>query len=159
MPKAIALFGILAASALAFAGLASCSSSVGTTPGCVNNLTDAGFMYPVANGCYSFANCPMGEPKNCCVDGKGNPLTGNTLAECLYGYGACAQFTVQSEASGIVETCHTSVVTGGGGSGTGGGGSGTGGSGPTGPTGPTGSGPSGGGGMGGSSNGTGGSSG
>ncbi len=125
MPKAPVLFALFVAATAGVSGaLPSCTSGDGVTPSCINNINDAGFMYPIDGGCYSFAECPMGSPQLCCVDG-GTPLNGNMLAECLYGYGACAQLVIKPDGKGgVVETCSGTVVTGSGGAG----GSGTGGS-------------------------------
>ena len=128
MSKAPVLFALLvAATAAALCALPSCTSGNGVTPSCIDNINDAGFMYPVDGGCYTFAVCPMGSPEACCGDG-GVPLNSNMYAECLYGYGGCAQLLIQPDGKGgVVETCSATIVTGAGGgtsSSTGGGGTG-----------------------------------
>ena len=74
IPKAPAFFALLvAASAGALGALPSCTSGDGVTPTCVENINDAGFMFPADGGCDSFAVCPMGSPEQCCVADGGAP--------------------------------------------------------------------------------------
>jgi len=84
------LVKVLAAAALAaVAGLGACSTVEGVTPDCTFNLVNGG-INATSNGCEKFAVCDK-DPQNpaaCCVDDKGQPLTGSALDDCLYGYGA-----------------------------------------------------------------------
>ena len=70
---------------------AACSDPDGVTPDCTFNVNSDG-IEATDNGCEGFALCldDSGNKQSasaCCVDDKGKPLTGDTLASCLYGYG------------------------------------------------------------------------
>ena len=78
----------------AFSAMGACSSPDGMTPMCTFNVDDSGIVAQ-DGGCEGFALC-VGKDggqqpaKMCCVDDTsdaGAPLTGDALAQCLYGYG------------------------------------------------------------------------
>lgn len=71
---------------LVSASFAACSSPEGVTPDCNYNVGGHG-VYADENGCERFAVCSKGDPIKCCTDAKGKTLTGESLTECLYGYG------------------------------------------------------------------------
>jgi hypothetical protein len=121
-PSAAKIFTtILAGSILAgVAAVGACGSSGAITPTCDYNIDDAGNIRPDPNPCVQFASCDLGEPSACCVDADGGPLTGNDLANCLYGYGACASISTDDAGN---TTC-VQIASGTGGGGTGGGGTG-----------------------------------
>ncbi len=76
------------------AGFAGCAQE-GTTPTCENNVTADGILIhkvkDPATPCESFGKCYVGgaqhPAKDCCVNAKGEPLTGSALTQCLYGFG------------------------------------------------------------------------
>jgi hypothetical protein len=123
------LAGTLTAAVVA---IGACSESDGVTPTCTYNVDDAGNVDPTSNGCVQFPTCyddagvPQA-PASCCVyPGDGGPYVGSDLANCLYGYGACA--LIETDDAGNTTCVPVSGGTGGTG-GTGGGGGGTGGTG------------------------------
>jgi hypothetical protein len=129
MPKhapsaSLLVFAFAAGTASFLALLGACTSPDGQTPDCVNNV-DSNGVHPNKDGCVQFAKCDKGAPADCCVDDKGDPLTGSDLAYCLYGYGGCAVLLVDDKGNA---TC-SDTYDGGGAGGGGGGGGGTGGGG------------------------------
>jgi hypothetical protein len=67
---------------------AGCVSDHGQTPSCIFNVGPNGIIAE-DSGCEQVALCTVNpaNPAACCVDSSGNPLTGNDLVNCLYGYG------------------------------------------------------------------------
>ena len=123
-PRSVAslVVKILAGTLLAACGaIAACSTTVGVTPECTDNVDQNG-INPVDGGCQGFAPClddagKVHSASYCCVDTKGNPLTGDALATCLFSYGEGTAPTTSSSSGG------TGGGGGGGGPGSGGGGS------------------------------------
>ncbi len=80
--------------ATALAAFPGCAQE-GTTPSCENNVTKDGILIhkvkDPATPCESFGKCYVGgaqrPAKDCCVNAKGEPLTGSSLTQCLYGFG------------------------------------------------------------------------
>ena len=75
-----------------------CTSEEGVTPRCVQDVNAEGNQH-LENGCNQFARCEIdpADPVKCCTDSGGNPLEGQLLDLCLYGYGA---FDIPTENSG-----------------------------------------------------------
>ena len=60
------------------------------------------------------STCSLGPPATCCTNADGGALTGNDLADCLYGYGACASLVTTTDSAGNqVVSCSNSYGTGG----------------------------------------------
>lgn len=94
-------FGALAVLVMALG--AGCGAE-GYTPTCNDNVNENGIGLD-AEGCERYGQCVMDDKGNvcaksdpcpgakvhkaadCCVDADGEPLTGNPLKACLYGYG------------------------------------------------------------------------
>ena len=121
---------LVAVSAVAFGLAGACTTEEGSTPTCVEDLTDddggAVANRHLDGGCNPFAICLDDQgnaqaPEACCVDANKQPLTGTELQICLYGYGAANPPTTTSTS--------TSTSTTGGGGGAGGSGGGNGGAG------------------------------
>ncbi|APR83529.1 Hypothetical protein A7982_08878 [Minicystis rosea] len=95
---------ILAGTLLAAcASIAACSTVTGVTPDCEYNVDENGIK-AVDGGCQGVAPCVdakgNAQPASaCCVDSKGEPLTGDTLAACLYSYGEGPAPTTSSSSS------------------------------------------------------------
>ncbi|MFT3773588.1 MAG: hypothetical protein QM820_50070 [Minicystis sp.] len=95
---------ILAGTLLAACGvIAACSGTNGVTPDCEFNVGANG-IEPNPNGCEQFAPCldkngNRQDASKCCVDGNDNPLTGDALALCLFGYGAGPAPTTSASSS------------------------------------------------------------
>jgi uncharacterized membrane protein YgcG len=87
----------------ALSAMGACSSPDGVTPDCQFNVGGNGIV-PAMNGCEGFAPCVVDggvrPAKECCVDDKGAPLTGDALNVCLAGYGVPAMGTTGSSSSG-----------------------------------------------------------
>jgi hypothetical protein len=87
------LVKVLGATAIALcAALGACSGSNGVTPDCKLNVDENG-IHADPDGCEQFAPCldkngKQQDAHKCCVDDKGQELTGDNLAVCLFGYGA-----------------------------------------------------------------------
>ena len=121
------LIKILAGAAAAvLVEIGACTTPATQTPACIPNVNQYG-EHAIDGGCENFAICSLGPPEACCTNPDGGALTGNDLANCLYGFGACASLVTTTDGSGnLVMTCSASYDAGGAG---GSGGSGTGGSG------------------------------
>jgi hypothetical protein len=79
---------LVGAVALLLGGAEACvTDPEGTTPDCVQDV-DEGSHQVIDNGCNQFAVCDKGNAAACCTDAKGDPLAGEDLKACLYGYGA-----------------------------------------------------------------------
>jgi len=105
-PSSASLFvKILGGAALAAcAALGACSGTNGVTPDCKVNVDENG-IHADPDGCEQFAPCLDGNGKQqdaskCCLDDKGDPLTGDSLAVCLFGYGAGPPPTSSTSSSG-----------------------------------------------------------
>lgn len=76
-------------------GLGACSGEDGTTPTCTQDVSESGNQV-IETGCNQFAGCfenpsdpnsKLLPPEECCKDPQGEPLVGQQLALCLYGFG------------------------------------------------------------------------
>jgi uncharacterized membrane protein YgcG len=120
------LITILAGAAAVLVETGACATQDSQTPTCTPNVDQYG-EHAIDGGCENFAVCAAGPPADCCKNADGSSLTGNGLANCLYGYGACASLVTTIDSSGnLIMTCSASYDAGGAG---GSGGAGTGGSG------------------------------
>jgi hypothetical protein len=101
------------AAAAVLVEIGACATPDTQTPTCTPNVDQHG-EHALDGGCESFAICALGPPMACCTNGDGGALTGNDLANCLYGYGACASLVTTTDGSGRqVMTCSSSYDAGG----------------------------------------------
>ena len=104
---------LVAVSAVAFGLAGACTTEEGSTPTCVEDLTDddggAVANRHLDGGCNPFAICLDDQgnaqaPEACCVDANKQPLTGTELQICLYGYGAANPPTTTSTSTSTSTT-------------------------------------------------------
>lgn len=96
------LVKVLGGTAIALGvALGACGGVTGVTPDCTYNVDENGIK-ATKDGCEAFAVCDKApnDPSKCCVDSKGNALTGDNLATCLFGYGAGPAPTTSSSSGG-----------------------------------------------------------
>jgi hypothetical protein len=128
-PSASPILLLAGSAAAALVAIGACATPDTQTPTCTPNVDQYG-EHAIDGGCENFAICTLGPPAVCCTNGDGGALTGNDLANCLYGYGACASLVTTTDSSGnLVMTCSSSYDAGGAGGARGGGTGGSGGSG------------------------------
>lgn len=96
------------AAASGLVAIGACANPDSQTPSCTPNVDRYG-EHAIDSGCESFPTCSLGPPAACCTNADGGALTGNELADCLFGYGACASLVTTTDSAGNqVMTCSDS---------------------------------------------------
>ena len=109
----ILLMILTGAAAAVLVEIAACATPDSQTPSCIPNVDQEG-EHAIDGGCETFPTCPLGPPAACCTSADGGALTGNDLADCLYGYGACVSLVTSTDSEGNqVVTCSDSYDAGG----------------------------------------------
>jgi hypothetical protein len=98
------LGGAVTAATLAFVA---CANPDTQNPTCTYNVDEGGIL-PAADGCESFATCPLeGGAPACCTADDGGALGSNDYRACLHGYGDpdCAHLLSTPVEGGVLFTC------------------------------------------------------